>query len=172
MDRWYIVFDEEPHGNRDMPLYFLWKLYAEFILGKHVNYFDILEFQGIGQGMHHNREHSRADPNRVHPPNRPRNPPTPPIYILPHLVSLIIPKMHFFIYLKHFFDTTHILRAMELPLHPGQRHLLVDMLDGSHLTPHRILIQRILQSHTYAHHVVACAMDPHLSIPLRDSTAM
>ena len=44
MDRWYMVFDEDPHGNRDIPLYFLRKLYAEFILGKHVNCFDILEF--------------------------------------------------------------------------------------------------------------------------------
>ena len=44
MDRWYMVFDEDPYGNKDIPLYFLRKLYAEFILGKHVNYFDILEF--------------------------------------------------------------------------------------------------------------------------------
>ena len=44
MDRWYMIFDEDPHGNKDLPLYFLRKSYAEFILGKHVNYFDILEF--------------------------------------------------------------------------------------------------------------------------------
>ena len=37
MDRWYMVFDEGPHGNRDIPFYFLRKLYDEFILGKHVN---------------------------------------------------------------------------------------------------------------------------------------
>ena len=49
MDRWDMVFDEDPHGNTNMPLYFLKKIYVEFILGKHVNYFDILEFQGIGQ---------------------------------------------------------------------------------------------------------------------------
>ena len=30
MDRWYMVFDEDPHGNRDIPLYFLRKLYVEF----------------------------------------------------------------------------------------------------------------------------------------------
>ena len=35
MDRWYMVFDEDPHGNRDIPFYFLRKLYAEFILEKH-----------------------------------------------------------------------------------------------------------------------------------------
>jgi len=41
MDRWYMVFDEDPHGNKDIPFYFFRKLYAEFILGKHVNYFDL-----------------------------------------------------------------------------------------------------------------------------------
>lgn len=51
MDRWYMVFDHSPHNNREMPLYFLRKMYAEFVLGKHVNYFDILEFQGVGLGM-------------------------------------------------------------------------------------------------------------------------
>lgn len=71
MDRWYMVFDEDPHGNKDLPLYFLRKLYAEFILGKHVNYFDILEFQGAGRGMPQIREHARANPNHVHPPPRP-----------------------------------------------------------------------------------------------------
>ena len=28
IDRWYMVFDEDPHGNRDIPFYFLRKLYA------------------------------------------------------------------------------------------------------------------------------------------------
>ena len=51
MDRWYMVFDMPPHNNREIPLYFLWKMYAEFMLGKHVNYFDMLQFQGIGGGM-------------------------------------------------------------------------------------------------------------------------
>ena len=51
MHHWYMVFDEDPHGNRDIPFYFLRKLYAKFIVGKHVNYFDILEFQGVGHGM-------------------------------------------------------------------------------------------------------------------------
>ena len=77
MDRWYTVFDEDPHGNIDIPLYFLRKLYAEFILGKHVNYFGILEFQVVGSGMPQNREHARDDPNRVHPPPHPQTPPHP-----------------------------------------------------------------------------------------------
>lgn len=39
-----MVFNEDPLGNRDMPLYSRRKLYDEIILGKHVNYFYILEF--------------------------------------------------------------------------------------------------------------------------------
>ena len=65
MDRWYMVFDEDPHGNRDIPFYFLRKLYAEFILGRHVNYFDRLGFQGVGEGMPQDREGARTDPNYV-----------------------------------------------------------------------------------------------------------
>ena len=70
-----MVFDEYPHGNRDILLYFLRKLYAEFILGKHVNYFDILDFQGVGHEMPQDRQGSRTDPNRVpQPPRRPKPP--------------------------------------------------------------------------------------------------
>ena len=58
-----MVFDEDPHENRDIPFYFLRKLYAEFILGKHVNYFDILMFQGVGHGMPQDREGDMIDPN-------------------------------------------------------------------------------------------------------------
>ena len=75
MDRWYMVFDEDPHGNRDIPFYFLRKLYAEFILGKHVNYFDILGFKGVGHVMPQDREGARTDPNRVPcPPCTPKPP--------------------------------------------------------------------------------------------------
>ena len=51
MDCWYMVFDEDPHGKKDIPFYFPRKLYEKFILGKHVNYFYILEFQGVGHGI-------------------------------------------------------------------------------------------------------------------------
>ena len=44
MDRWYMVFDIPTHNNKEVSLYFLWKLYAEFVMGKHVNYFDMLGF--------------------------------------------------------------------------------------------------------------------------------
>jgi len=37
MDRWYMVFDKPPYNNMDIPLYFMRKLWLEFIMGKHVN---------------------------------------------------------------------------------------------------------------------------------------
>ena len=48
MDRWYMDFDKPPCNNREVPLYFMRKLWDEFILGNHVYYFDIGEFQGVG----------------------------------------------------------------------------------------------------------------------------
>jgi hypothetical protein len=69
MDRWYMVFDKPPCNNREVPLYFLQKLWAEFILGQHVNYFDISDFQGVGRGSTQDREHARCDPMLgPHPP--------------------------------------------------------------------------------------------------------
>lgn len=44
MDRWFMVFDKAPNNNMEVPLYFLQKLWVEFLLGLHVNYFDITEF--------------------------------------------------------------------------------------------------------------------------------
>ena len=68
MDHLDMVFDEDPHGNRDIPFYFVSKFYAKFILEKHVNYFDILEFQGVGHGMPQYRDGDRTNPNCVpHP---------------------------------------------------------------------------------------------------------
>ena len=70
-----MVFHADPHGNRDIPFYFLRKLYGEFILGKHVNYFDILEFQGVGHGMPQDTEGAGTNPNRVaRPPCTPKPP--------------------------------------------------------------------------------------------------
>ena len=73
-----MVFDEDPHGNRDIPFYLLMMLYAEFILGKHVNYFDILGFHGVSHGMPQDKEGARMDPNHV--PCRPRTPKPPRVY--------------------------------------------------------------------------------------------
>ena len=50
MDRWFMVFDKAPNNNMEVPLYFLQKLWAKFMLGLHINYFDIGEFQGVGLG--------------------------------------------------------------------------------------------------------------------------
>lgn len=48
-DRWYMVFDQPPCNNWEVPLYFLRKLYCEFILGEKPNYFNIQQFQGRGR---------------------------------------------------------------------------------------------------------------------------
>jgi hypothetical protein len=50
MDRWFMVFDKPPYNNREVPLYFLRKLWEESMLADHVNYFEIGEFQGVGYG--------------------------------------------------------------------------------------------------------------------------
>ena len=62
MDRWFMVFDKAPNNNMEVPLYFLRKLWAEFVLGLHVNYFDITEFQGGGLGFAQDRECARHNP--------------------------------------------------------------------------------------------------------------
>ena len=55
MDCWYMVFDEDPHGNINISFYFSRKINADFTLGKDVDYFYILELQGVGHGMPQNR---------------------------------------------------------------------------------------------------------------------
>jgi hypothetical protein len=51
MDRHFMVFDKPLYNNREVSLYFLRKLWVEFISGHHVNYFDIGEFHGVGSGF-------------------------------------------------------------------------------------------------------------------------
>ena len=57
MDQWYMVFDEDPHGNRNMPLYFLGScmLSLYWVNTK----FNILDFHGLGWGMTEDKEHAR-----------------------------------------------------------------------------------------------------------------
>lgn len=50
-ERWWMVFDTPPHGNSEVPLYFLRNLWAEFELGKKPNYFNMRSFQGAGHGI-------------------------------------------------------------------------------------------------------------------------
>ena len=37
-------FDKPPRNNVEVPQYFLRKLWDKFVLGFHVNYFDIIKF--------------------------------------------------------------------------------------------------------------------------------
>jgi hypothetical protein len=81
-----------------MSLYFLRKLWAEFILGKHVSYFDIGDIQGVGLGSAQDREHARSDP-ALGPrfPKKMLDPPTqhPPIVeILKHVKITISSLNH------------------------------------------------------------------------------
>ena len=81
-----MVFDMPPHNNKEIPLYFLRKMYAEFMLGKHVNYFDILAFQGIGGGMPQNRPNARLrDVDRPIPAPR-RQLPGPDVPSVHHVI--------------------------------------------------------------------------------------
>ena len=47
MDKRFMVFDKPPYNNREVPLYFLRKLWEKFKLGLHINYFDMGETQGV-----------------------------------------------------------------------------------------------------------------------------
>jgi hypothetical protein len=59
MEMCFMVFDNSPCNNREVPLYFLKKLLAEFMLGHHVNYFDIGEFHMVARGSSRDRENAR-----------------------------------------------------------------------------------------------------------------
>ena len=95
----YMDFDIPPHNNREVSLYFLQKIYAEFVMGKHVNYFDMLGFQGAVQGMPQTRPNARnRDANIQIPPPRaqlPRSniPPTHDMVTQTHEASLMLSEM-------------------------------------------------------------------------------
>ena len=67
-DRWWMVFDAPPCNNHEVPMYFLKKLYCEFVLGEIPNYFDMLDSQGRGGGSSFERPGARRDPNVVRAP--------------------------------------------------------------------------------------------------------
>jgi hypothetical protein len=52
-----------------MTLYFMRKLWVELIMDKHVNYFGIGHFHGVGLGSSQNQENSRHDPELGPLPN-------------------------------------------------------------------------------------------------------
>ena len=43
-----MVFNKPPCNNVEVPQYFVRKLWADFVLGFHVNYFDITKFEDVG----------------------------------------------------------------------------------------------------------------------------
>ena len=79
MSHLFMVFDKPSCNNREVPLYFLHKLWVEFIMGLHVNYFDISEFEGIGLGSTQDQSNARCNLFRgllapMHKPNPPKCP--------------------------------------------------------------------------------------------------
>jgi len=72
-----MIFYKPPHSNSDFPLYFWKKIYAECVLGKHVNYFDMICNQGIGHGSRKNRLTAWINPGQSVCPTSLIPPPTP-----------------------------------------------------------------------------------------------
>ena len=80
-DRWWMVFDIPPHGNLDIPFYFLRKLYAEFVLKLKVNYWSMKPNMGLGLGAPQDRPSSQqkkagtfVPPTDISPPPRVQHP--------------------------------------------------------------------------------------------------
>lgn len=72
-----MVFDKPPCTNKEVPLYFLQKLWAKFFLRHHVEYFDISEFMEVGLGSTQDRENARRSTTLG--PHPPRWVPIPPV---------------------------------------------------------------------------------------------
>ena len=60
-----MVFDAPRYNNQKVPMYFLKKLYYEFVLGEISNYFDILQSHGRGGGSSFERSRAHHAPNVV-----------------------------------------------------------------------------------------------------------
>jgi len=129
MDRWYMVFDEDLHKNRDMSLYFLWKLYVEFILHKHVNYIDFLEFQGVVRGMP-KIESMRGLIQTMYVTLL--VPETHLVYIPLHLVCWMTHKLHYYSCLQYWSTMHLLLRDTQLLVHLGVGHHIHMMVGRSH----------------------------------------
>lgn len=65
-DRWWMVFDQTTCNNYEVSLYFLIKLYYEFILHQIPNYFDMRDFDDRGGGSAKNRLGTRQVGNHEH----------------------------------------------------------------------------------------------------------
>ncbi|XP_059072639.1 uncharacterized protein LOC131873639 [Cryptomeria japonica] len=77
-----MVFDQPPCNNWEVPLYFLRKLYCEFILGEKPNYFDIRQFQDRGRGSVQDRPGAHRV---VEPQHRRRTTPKPMVHVTVHI---------------------------------------------------------------------------------------
>lgn len=80
-------FDVPSCNNREVPQYFVRKHCVEFLMGEHVNYFDITEFQGHGLGSSQDFPIARRNPLRgslapMREPNQLAQPPQ-----LPHTLD-------------------------------------------------------------------------------------
>ena len=80
-DFYWMVFDIPPHGNLDIPFYFLRKLYVELVLKLKVNYWSMKPNMGIGLGAPQDRPSSQrkkastfVPSNDISPPPRVQHP--------------------------------------------------------------------------------------------------
>ena len=64
MNIWFMVFDKPPYNNKEAQLHFLHKLLVNFIMGFHVNYFDISEFKGVCLRCDQDQERFSINPLR------------------------------------------------------------------------------------------------------------
>ena len=63
-----MIFDATPYNNHEVPMYFLKKLYCEFVLGEIPNYFDMLDSQARGGEPSFENSGARCDRNVVRVP--------------------------------------------------------------------------------------------------------
>ena len=91
-----MVFDYPPCNNNEVPLYFLKKLYCEFVLNEVPNYFDFSDFFGRGGGSAQSRPGARVGQPRI--PHAPK-PPLPSV--IPPTVKEVVE-----------IDTLHALREL------------------------------------------------------------
>ena len=54
-DHWWMVFDKVPYKNLEVTIYFLKKLYVEFVKGQKDNYWSMRSNMGVGGGTPYDR---------------------------------------------------------------------------------------------------------------------
>ena len=91
-----MVFYYPPCNNNEVPLYFLKKLYCEFMLNEVPNYFEFSNFYGRGGGSAQSRPGACIGQPRI-----PHAPKTPLPSVIPPIVKEVVD-----------IDTTHALRDL------------------------------------------------------------